>query len=177
MDDFPRVGKPYEVEWVTIEEPNPADDTDSSPLAVGEQAKAQGAAIFDREEGIWVGGGKVYFDCTEGGVDDLGQVYEFDPRSQTITLIYESTDVATLENPDNIVIVPKTGDIFLQQDSDGDQFVRGLTPEGKIYDFARTITNDTEFCGGCFSRTARSSSSTSRAIAVASRRGLQTGTR
>jgi secreted PhoX family phosphatase len=151
MDDFPRVGKPYEVEWVTIEEPNPADDTDSSPLAVGEQAKAQGAAIFDREEGIWVGGGKVYFDCTEGGVDDLGQVYEFDPRSQTITLIYESTDVATLENPDNIVIVPKTGDIFLQQDSDGDQFVRGLTPEGKIYDFARTITNDTEFCGGCFS--------------------------
>ena len=151
MDDFPRVGKSYEVEWVTIEEPNPADDTDSSPLAVGEQAKAQGAAIFDREEGIWVGGGKVYFDCTEGGVDDLGQVYEFDPRSQTITLIYESTDVATLENPDNIVIVPKTGDIFLQQDSDGDQFVRGLTPEGKIYDFARTITNDTEFCGGCFS--------------------------
>ena len=151
MDDFPRVGKPYEVEWVTIEEPNPADDTDSSPLAVGEQAKAQGAAIFDREEGIWVGEGKVYFDCTEGGVDDLGQVYEFDPGSQTITLIYESTDVATLENPDNIVIVPKTGDIFLQQDSDGDQFVRGLTPEGKIYDFARTITNDTEFCGGCFS--------------------------
>jgi secreted PhoX family phosphatase len=30
-------------------------------------------------------------------------------------------------------------------------FVRGLTPDGKIYDFARTVTNDTEFCGGCFS--------------------------
>jgi hypothetical protein len=151
MDDFPTVGKRYEVEWITIEEPNPADDTDSTPLAVGEQAKAQGAAIFDREEGIWVRSNRVYFDCTEGGVDDLGQVYEFDPGSQTITLIYESTDVATLENPDNIVIVPKTGDIFLQQDSEGDQFVRGLTAEGKIYDFVRTITNDTEFCGGCFS--------------------------
>ena len=69
MDTFPTVGEPYEVEWVTIAEPNPADDTDSSPLAVGEQAK--GAAIFDREEGIWVGGDKVYFDCTEGGVTNL----------------------------------------------------------------------------------------------------------
>ena len=151
MDAFPRVGKPHKVEWVTIEEPNPVDDTDSTPLAVGEQAKAQGAAIFDREEGIWVRGNRVYFDCTEGGEADLGQVYEFDPRSQTITLIYESTNEATLKKPDNIVIVPKTGDIFLQEDSAGEHFVRGLTPDGKIYDFARTITNDTEFCGGCFS--------------------------
>ena len=61
-------------------------------------------------------GNRVYFDCTEGGVDDLGQVYEFDPRSQAITLIYESTNEATLKQPDNIVIVPKTGDIFLQED-------------------------------------------------------------
>jgi secreted PhoX family phosphatase len=151
MDAFPRVGKRHEVEWMTIEEPNPVDDTDSTPLAVGEQAKAKGAAIFDREEGIWVRGNRVYFACTEGGVDGLGQVYEFDPRSQTITLIYESTNEATLKKPDNIVIVPKTGDIFLQEDSDGEHFVRGLTPEGKIYDFAKTITNDTEFCGGCFS--------------------------
>lgn len=151
MDTFPVVGKPYKVEWVTIDEPNPQDDTDSTPLAVGEQAKAKGAAIFDREEGIWDGNGKVYFDCTEGGEADLGQVYEFDPKRQTLTLIYESTNSAELENPDNVVIVPKTGDIFLQEDSPGGQFVRGLTPRGEIYDFAQTITNDTEFCGGCFS--------------------------
>lgn len=151
MDSFPRVGKPYEVEWVTIDDPNPTGDSADSPGAVGEQARAKGAAIFDREEGIWVGGNKVYFDCTEGGVADLGQVYEFDPGRQTITLIYQSKSAATLENPDNIVIVPATGDIFLQEDSAGDQFVRGLTPEGGIYNFARTITNSAEFCGGCFS--------------------------
>jgi secreted PhoX family phosphatase len=151
MDTFPKVGVPHEVEWVTIGDPNPTDDLADSPGAVGEQAKALGAAIFDREEGIWVGGDKVYFDCTEGGVLDFGQVYEFDPGTQTITLIYESTNDAILKNPDNIVIVPKSGDIFLQEDSDGEQFVRGLTPEGRIYDFARTITNSTEFCGGCFS--------------------------
>jgi uncharacterized protein len=151
MDTFPDVEVPYEVEWVTIDEPNPTADSADAPGAVGEQARAKGAAIFDREEGIWVGGNKVYFDCTEGGVADLGQVYEFDLGSQTITLIYESTNKATLENPDNMVIVPTTGDVFLQEDSGGDQFVRGLTPEGRIYDFARTVTNDTEFCGGCFS--------------------------
>ena len=153
MDRFPNVGQPCEVEWVTIDEPDP-DERLGEPT-VGQQASAKGAAIFDREEGIWVRGDKVYFDCTSGGELDLGQVYEFDPGTQTgtqtITLIYESTDMATLQNPDNIVIVPKTGDIFLQEDSVGENFVRGLTPEGKIYDFARTITNDTEFCGGCFS--------------------------
>jgi uncharacterized protein len=157
MDIGRLVGKPYPVEWVTIDYPDHEDDTDDrrdrlpgfTPTRI--QAQDKGAAIFDREEGIWVGGGKVYFDCTAGGAANLGQVFEFDPLSQTITLIYESTDMATLENPDNIVIVPKTGDIFLQEDGEVEDFVRGLTPEGKIYDFAKAITNNTEFCGGCFS--------------------------
>ena len=157
MDIGRVVGQPYPVEWVAIEYPDHEDDTDDrrdrvagfTPTRI--QAQDKGAAIFDREEGIWVGGGKVYFDCTAGGAANLGQVFEFDPAGQTITLIYESTELSRLENPDNIVIVPKTGDIFLQEDSAGDQFVRGLTPDGKIYDFAMTITNDTEFCGGCFS--------------------------
>ena len=43
-----------------------------------------------------------------------------------------------LENPDNVVIVPQTGDIFLQEDSNGEQFVRGVTLDGEIYDFAKT---------------------------------------
>jgi len=151
MDTFPEAGRPYNVEWVAIDDPDPDDDTDATPLAVGEQAKAKGAAIFDREEGIWVRGNKVYFDCTEGGEADLGQVFEYNPRRETLTLTYESTSAETLENPDNIVFVPKTGDLFLQEDSDGEQFVRGLTSQGEIYDFAQTVTNDTEFCGGCFS--------------------------
>lgn len=49
-----------------------------------------------------------------------------------------------------MVIVPATGDIFLQEDGSGAQFVRGVTLAGEIYDFARTADNDTEFCGGCF---------------------------
>jgi uncharacterized protein len=29
--------------------------------------------------------------------------------------------------------------------------VRGVTPHGLIYDFARALVNGGEFCGGCFS--------------------------
>ncbi len=165
MDVGRVVGKPYRVEWVTVDDPDHDDDTDNRrdrqrgfiPTRV--QAQDKGAAYFDREEGIWTsrgddddddGGGKVYFDCTAGGVANQGQVWEFDPERQTITLIFESNDGTRLQNPDNIVIVPQTGDIFLQEDGPDPQFVRGLTRDGEIYDFAQTITNGTEFCGGCF---------------------------
>ena len=150
MDRGRVVGQPYEVEWVPIAEPNPQDDTNRSPLAVRNQAQAQGAAVFDREEGLWIGNGKVYFDCTSGGNQDLGQIWEYDPGRETVTLIFEGTTSTELQNPDNIVVVPQTGDIFICEDGPDEQFVRGLTLDGEIYDFARTISNKTEFCGAVF---------------------------
>jgi secreted PhoX family phosphatase len=141
------VGDTYSVEWVTIEEPDPVQDT------VRAEAQTKGAAIFDRTEGAWSAERRVYFDCTTGGEDQLGQLWEYTPRGRggALRLIYESTSAAVLENPDNLVIVPTTGHVFLQEDSGGDQFVRGVNRRGAIYDFARTIVNDGEFCGGCFS--------------------------
>jgi secreted PhoX family phosphatase len=141
-------GDSYPVEWVEIEEPDPLDDT------VRVEAQGKGAAIFDRTEGIWATGKRVYFDCTTGGEAQLGQVWEFKPEGRNggeLKLIYESTAVEDLENPDNLVVVPETGHIFLQEDSDGEQFVRGVTRQGQIYDFAQTLLNSTEFCGGTFS--------------------------
>jgi uncharacterized protein len=157
MDTGRVVGRPYPVEWVPVPEPDHDDDTDSdrsrtpgrTPNRI--QAQDRGAAYFDRQEGMWVGGGKVYFDCTTGGAQNLGQVWEYDPARETVTLIYESSDAARLENPDNVVIVPQTRDVLLCEDSDGEQHVRGVTRDGAIYDFARSKTNDTEFCGACFS--------------------------
>ena len=162
MDLTAVVGVPYPVEWVPIPDPDHDDDTDNRrdrvpgfiPNRV--QAADAGAAIFDRQEGMWAGpgsatnGAKIYFDCTTGGRANLGQVWEYDPGRETLTLIYESTSSLTMENPDNIVIVPKTGDIFLQEDSAGDQYVRGVTRDGEIYDFCKNQTNGAEFCGGCF---------------------------
>lgn len=142
--------EPYPVEWVTIDVPDHDDDTDNGPLATRNQARAKGAAAFNREEGMWVGGKKIYFDVTNGGEAGQGQVWEYDPERETITLVYESPGSSVLQSPDNVVIVPKTGHILLQEDGGGEQFMRGVTPSGEIYDFARTAANSTEFCGGCF---------------------------
>ena len=141
-------GESYDAEWVTIEEPNPLQDT------VRKEAQSKGAAIFDRTEGAWTAGRRVYFDCTTGGEAQLGQLWSYDPRGRDggeLTLIYESARATDLENPDNVVVIPATGDVFLQEDSDGEQFVRGVTKRGTIYNFAQTLVNDSEFCGGCFS--------------------------
>lgn len=148
-------GETLPVVWYTIANPEPPDD--NAPNGIRFQGQNQGAASFGRPEGSWVGEGTVYFACTSGGESRLGQLWEFDPRGRrgggegTITLVYESTDISRLEGPDNVVYVPRTGDVFLQEDASGDQFVRGVTERGEIYDFARTVSNDTEFCGGCFS--------------------------
>jgi secreted PhoX family phosphatase len=162
MDAGREIGKPFPVEWVTVDEPDHEDDSDNrrdrvpgyTPTRI--QAQDKGAAFFDRLEGMWaVGHGskaKIYFDCTTGGAANLGQVWEYDIGREAITLIYESRDAEALRNPDNIVVVPQTRDIFLCEDAGGTQFIRGLTPGGAIYDFARTNTNQTEFCGACFDR-------------------------
>lgn len=150
MDVDRTPGLPLEVEWVTIDTPDHDDDTDSGPLATRNQAYAKGAAAFNREEGMWAGGKKVYFDVTNGGETGMGQVWEYDPERELLTLIFESPGETVLQSPDNVVIVPKTGHIFLQEDGAGEQFIRGVKRNGAIYDFAKTAANDTEFAGGCF---------------------------
>jgi secreted PhoX family phosphatase len=152
MDAGRRVGVPYRVEWVTIDTPDHDDDTDNGPMATRFQAQAKGAAVFDRQEGAWVEPwrSRVYFDCTTGGERYFGQVWEYRPDRETLTLVYESTSLATLEGPDNVVVVPWTGDVFLCEDATAPQYIRGLTPDGEIYDFAQGLNNNTEFAGACF---------------------------
>ena len=154
-------GAEFPIEWVTIDEPDHEDDTDNrrdrergfTPTRV--QAADKEAGYFDRMEGIWMEGaegqgGSIFFDCTTGGPQNLGQVWKYDEGREVLTLVYVSTNRQQLENPDNITIVQQTGDVFLCEDSPGEQYIRGLTQEGEIYDFALALTNDTEFCGAVF---------------------------
>jgi secreted PhoX family phosphatase len=142
-------GESYPVEWVTIDEPNPLTDT------VRQQAQSKGAAMFSRTEGIWAYDRRLYFDCTSGGDAEAGQLWQYTPHGRDrgeLKLIFESPGADVLDAPDNLVVVPDTGDVWLQEDGGGgDQFVRGVTRRGEIYDFAKTVMNGTEFCGGCFS--------------------------
>ncbi|MGH2734864.1 MAG: PhoX family protein [Actinomycetota bacterium] len=140
------VGDRHPIKWATIDEPDPAEDT------VRDEAHDKGAAFFNRAEGCWVGNNRFYFDCTEGGgTPGFGQIWELDPTAQTLTLIYQSPGPQELKNPDNLTVSRLTGDLFICEDSDPPQFIRGLTPDGQIYDFARGDTNDTEFAGATFS--------------------------
>ena len=156
-------GEPLPVSWVTVPDPDPQVAPDEAPNSVRSQAQAQGAALFERTEGCWLGDDRIYFDCTTGGAAELGQIWELDPKKRHLRLIFESDDAAGLFHPDNLTVAP-TDDLFICEDV-GETVaphIRGLTPDGLLYDFARAGrggldagTNWTEFCGVCFSRSRR----------------------
>jgi secreted PhoX family phosphatase len=155
-------GTTFEVEWVPIATPDNASPTSPSNF-VWAQGRAQGAATFARLEGCWYGNDKkIYVASTNGGIGQ-GQVWEFDPYNETITLLFESPGAQVLNNPDNITVSPRGG-LVLCEDGNGEQFLHGLTLDGEIFPFARNtvrlhgerngIVGDfsaAEWTGACYS--------------------------
>ena len=155
-------GTAFETEWIAL------DNVEAPEADLAVRGHAAGAAQFCRGEGMAFGilpgqrRGSVYFTCTQGGGPRAGQVWRYSPgprEGQTdegsspgrLTLIYESPGGDTLDMCDNLVIAP-WGDLILCEDGLGDQYLRGLTPDGRIYDFARNAqSRRAEFCGACFS--------------------------
>lgn len=148
-----RLEIPLPVEWVDIDDPDP--DT-GGELAVFDQGRAKGGAVFSRLEGAWWGDGSAYIVSTDGGNAQLGQVWEYRPlagRFGLLKLIYESVDATLLESPDNITVSPRTNGMVLCEDGDGIDLLRGLTRDGKIFDFCRLNSdNDSELAGATFTR-------------------------
>ena len=159
------VGAILETSWLTIDDPDPVEaDTDSS--AVFKQGAKNGAAIFARLEGCFpAADGRVYFASTSGGDARGGQIWLYKARTRdagNLTLVFESPDRRILDMPDNICPRPKSDLIFLCEDSDygfngatPENFVRILTPNGKIADFAKNITpgkERSEFAGAVFGK-------------------------
>lgn len=151
--------------WQTIDNPDPIEaDTDS--LAVFKQGEKKGAAAFARLEGCFAtNDGKIYFTATSGGDAGCGQIWMYEAAGKDegrLTLLFESPGHALLDMPDNIFLNPKNDFLFICEDSDyigesgtPENFVRILTPEGKIADFAKNITPNfvkSEFAGATFSK-------------------------
>lgn len=65
-------------------------------------------------------------------------------------MLAEPNNQSVLQNPDNLVVSPFE-DLFLCEDGGGTDYVRGVTPEGQLYDFARNALNDRELAGSTFS--------------------------
>ncbi|MBM3813856.1 MAG: DUF839 domain-containing protein [Acidimicrobiia bacterium] len=149
-----RVGVPHHVSWVPIPDPDPFPPSvvvgGVTRSGVFNQGLNAGGAIFRRLEGAWYADGKIYFDSTNGGEAGMGQMWVYDPRAETITMIYESEGIHALDFPDNIAVSPRGG-LVICEDGAGAQHLRGLTRTGELFDFARNIHNSTEFAGACFS--------------------------
>jgi uncharacterized protein len=145
------LGLQLPVTWVTIPDPDPpAAETDQS--AVFLQGFAAGGARFARLEGCWHGQRSIFIVSTNGGDAGLGQVWEYRPRGRntgTLTLIFESPSETVLDAPDNITVSPHGG-LLLCEDGDAEQFLRGITLSGAIFDFAENLQNDSEWAGATF---------------------------
>jgi hypothetical protein len=144
-----RVGEALPVTWVDIDDPDPSGAA-MSDLAVFRQGSILGGARFARLEGCWYGDDSVYFHSTSGGDARVGQVWRYQPEPETLTLVYESPSRAVLDYPDNITVSPRGG-ILICEDGTGQQYLRGLTPRGELFDFGLNLLNRTEFAGACFS--------------------------
>ncbi|NIR40854.1 MAG: DUF839 domain-containing protein, partial [Actinobacteria bacterium] len=161
-------GDSWHVEWVTIDDPDPTfvgiPSNDEAIQAVGLQGFAKGAAKFSRPEGCVLQGKDLYFACTQGGDppagepiefgygDGRGQIFRLDLRTGHLDLVYESPSMSVLDLPDNITITPR-GTLMFCEDNTPDNFLRGLTPGGDLFDFCKNVIpgGDEEFAGATFS--------------------------
>jgi secreted PhoX family phosphatase len=147
-----QAGVTLPVTWIDIADPDPSD-AEANPSAVFDQGYAQGASRFRRLEGCWFGADSLFFNSTSGGDAGLGQVWQYRPRAGTegeLTLFFESESVDCLDGPDNITVSPRGG-VLVCEDGGGQQYLRGLTPEGKVFDFALNLATMREFAGATFS--------------------------
>jgi secreted PhoX family phosphatase len=137
-----------QVDWVDVPNPDPSDTT------VRRQASAAGAARFSRGEGVFYKDGVVYVCCTNGGRQGTGQVFKLRlgdaGKPDLLELFAESPGASVLDMPDNICVAP-WGDVLVAEDGSGEQLLRGITPEGRVYDVARNAKSKGELAGVCTS--------------------------
>ena len=74
-----------------------------------------------------------------------GQFFEYDPRDETLKLIYDSPVANELDNPDNIVVTPRGGILFCEDAAGGSNVAAerlvGLTAEGEAFTFGINNVN------------------------------------
>ncbi|GAA1009226.1 hypothetical protein Aple_099600 [Acrocarpospora pleiomorpha] len=162
-------GASFQATWVTIDDPDPTFTTkptnDEAIQYVGKQGRAKGAALFSRLEGAVHDSGTIYFVSTQGGATAAGdtppsgfgkgrgQIFAYDTWSDRLRLVYESPGSLVLDLPDNVT-TSKRGTLVLCEDGGGDNYLRGLTRRGQIFDFSRLmpVSGDSgaEFAGSTF---------------------------
>jgi uncharacterized protein len=156
LSEATTVGTRYRVDWVDV------PDRDATEVSVRKQFTSEEITRSRKLEGQWWADGGVYFVSSFARVSDGsrnphdGQVWFYDPESQTVTLktlfgvnATPDTDAGNFDGPDNITVSPHGG-LILAEDGEGVQHLVGVTSQGKAYPLARNQYNDSEFCGPAF---------------------------
>jgi secreted PhoX family phosphatase len=165
-----QVGVPHQVHWIPLRDVDPDMDMERDPsdpaadalkkrprtaaTSLRSRGYAAGAAQFARNEGVTHRGREIYFCATNGGQARLGQVWKLDLDRDDLTLLVEPNDGALLDGPDNITVAPH-GDLVICEDGMGENFLNGVTRNGRFYRLARNAFNQREFAGACFSHDGR----------------------
>jgi secreted PhoX family phosphatase len=149
--------QPYSCEWLDLDKVDSPDDD------LRQRGFSQGAALFARGEGIHFDNQDMYFCCTSGGQQKLGQILRYTPtplneqqkntdQTGTLQLFVESQSKATFNYGDNLTVAPN-GHLLVCEDQYSkvvNNHMKGVTSEGEIYDFAK-VHWQTEPAGACFS--------------------------
>ena len=156
-------GQSKPVHWVDLTGlHNPDND-------LRDRGHAAGACWIARGEGIYFGDGELFFACTAGGPERLGQIMRYRPSPHEgqpgeaaepgqLQLFIEPHDNSLMEMCDNIAVSP-WGHLFVCEDKTaGVNGLRAVTPQGQIYTMGRNPKPDdrsnqvnSELAGVCFS--------------------------
>ncbi len=127
----------FDTFWVDIEDPLRAHSPGTVDcLGVYQQGKSRGGLTFARLEGCAVHDGKVYITATSGGDAEAGQLWQYEPSEERLTLIYESPAPEVLDMPDNIAVSPRGGILMCEDGNYRLQRLQVLTSNGKLFSLA-----------------------------------------
>jgi hypothetical protein len=141
------VGKDLRTTWVTIPDVDPDLEGGGPAARVVNQGSGLGGALFDYLEGEDFKNGAVTFNSSYAGDNNHGQVWRYTPSTGRLRLLYEVTNRDILDSPDNVAVSPR-GATLLCEDGYPRNFLRGLTGDGQIFDFAENlVSGDSEFSG------------------------------
>jgi uncharacterized protein len=152
-------GTRLSVRWLEVQSPNPLGDETS----VREQAIALGATPIKKAEGTWRDqDGSIWFVSSYAGgplaedpedvtaVAHAGQIWRYDPRSETLELSAILPPGSPYDGPDNITAGPH-GFALACTDGEDDQYLIGIDAAGQVFPFAFNTSGDGEFAGATFS--------------------------
>lgn len=126
-----RVSEKFDIKWVSVD-----------AKTARASARAKGAAIIHRGEGIWFHDGVVYFTATAND-----QLFKLTPRGNSGTLELIATDFSC---PDNITVAP-WGDVIVAEDQLGHCRLRVVDSKGRVSTLAENaVSFRQEFAGVCF---------------------------